>query len=270
MGLHCAEEVAVLRRVLDRHAGVTAVHIDQVRAEVSFGLAPPATLASAATAVSRAGLRLVHASDVALGDGVDPRIWWAGLASGTYLLLALAVQLLVSGGDWRSLVVDVDDVPMPTPVLVSYLFAAGAAGIAIVPRAVGSIRHGHLDMNVLVVVAALGATWLGALSEAAMVMGLFAGSQLLESWSAARARRAIGALMQGTPAHTACRVNGRERRVAIADVTPGMLLLIRPGERIPVDGEIVEGSSSGAIALFSVRSPVQTTGGPVKTVRRVS
>lgn len=251
IGLHCAEEVAALRRVLGRHPGLTEVDVDQVRAEVSFVMSPPASLASVSAVVSRAGLRLVHSDETRMSPDVAPRIWWAGIASCAFLLVALATQFILSRGDWLSLVADAEDAPLATPTLIAYALAAAAASVVIVPRASQSLRHAHLDMNVLVLVAALGATWLGAISEAAMVMGLFAGSQLLESWSAARARRAVGALMQGDATQTCCRIDGREHRVAVADLQPDMIVVIRPGERIPVDGEIVDGSSNVDESSFS-------------------
>lgn len=244
LGLHCAEEVALLRRALGRHDGVADVHVDQVRAEVSFRLAAPATMASVSSVVSRAGLRLVHATEAGPADGVDPRIWWAGVSSNALLLVAMLIQFLASGGDWMSLVADAEVRDLHVAALAAYVLAAASAAVVILPKAASSLRHARLDMNVLVVVAAAGAAWLGELSEAAMVAGLFTGAHLLESWSAARARRAVGALMQGTPTDVCCQVDGREHRTPIAAVTPGMVLLIRPGERIPIDAEIVAGSSN--------------------------
>jgi len=244
IGLHCAEEVAVLRRALGRHAGVADVHVDQIRAEVSFALGEPATFASVSSAVSRAGLRLVQPGERERDAGVDRRLWWAGWTGVGLLLVAAALQFVFSGGDWLTLVADSEEAPLPLPVLLAYGLAAVASGVVILPRAWSSLRHAHLDMHVLVVIAACGATWLGEISEAAMVAGLFAGAQLLEGWSAARARRAVGSLMQGGAPSTCCRMDGRDRQVALDAIVPGMVLVIRPGERIPVDGEVVGGHSS--------------------------
>jgi len=244
IGLHCFEEVALLRRVLDRHAGVADVSIDQIRAQVSFLLAEPATMESVSAAVSRAGLRLIHGGDAAPRSGVEPFVWWSGLSSNMLLVAAVLVQFVMSGGDWVSLLAEAEGQPLHPAALAAYLLAVAAAGVIVVPRAVTSLRHARLDMNVLVVVAALGAIWLGEVAESAMVAGFFSGAQFLESWSAARARLAVGALMQGTDQEVCCRVDGREHRTPTASVTAGMVLSIRPGQRFPVDAEIVSGSSS--------------------------
>lgn len=244
LGLHCAEEVGALRRALDRQAGVSDVHIDQVRSRVSFRLAAPATLPLVSAAVTRAGLRLVQPNEAVPELAVERRVWWSGILSAFCLAVAVVAHFIESGGAWLSLVADVDGDGPAWVSTAAYAAAALAASAIILPKAVTSARAGRLDMHVLVVIAIVGAAWLGEVSEAATVASLFAGAQLLEAWSAARARRSVGALMQGTAGHACCCVDGHEHDVAVHSIEPGMVLRVKPGERIPVDADVVSGSSS--------------------------
>jgi len=123
------------------------------------------------------------------------------------------------------------------------LAATAAAGSLIAKRAVHSIRERSLDIHVLMLAAVVGAIAIGEWTEGATVVLLFAFAQALESRSMDRARRAIRALMELAPVEATVKRDGREVRVAAAAVLPNELIVVRPGERIPVDGRVVSGSS---------------------------
>ena len=117
------------------------------------------------------------------------------------------------------------------------------AGSLIAKRAWHSIRARALDIHVLMFAAVAGALAIGEWTEGATVVLLFAVAQSLESRSMDRARRAIRALMELAPAEATVRRDGRETRVAAASVLHRDVIVVRPGERIPVDGRIMNGSS---------------------------
>jgi Cd2+/Zn2+-exporting ATPase len=125
--------------------------------------------------------------------------------------------------------------------------AYAAAALLCLPtplrRARRSIADRRLDINVLMVVAVAGAAALGDWFEAATVVWLFAIAQRLESWSLDRARHAIRALMTLAPSRAVVRRGTDEREIAADDVVPGDIVIVRPGERIPVDGRVVAGVS---------------------------
>ena len=110
-------------------------------------------------------------------------------------------------------------------------------------RAVKSLRKRVLDINVLMIVAVAGAAALGDWIEAATVVWLFGIAQWLETWSMARARRAIRSLAALAPAAATIRRRGIEFQVPAADVVVGDLVIVRPGERIPVDAVVAAGES---------------------------
>jgi Cd2+/Zn2+-exporting ATPase len=99
-------------------------------------------------------------------------------------------------------------------------------------------------MNFLMSVAAVGALAIGEYGEAASAMFLFAVAQLLETRSMDRARNAIRGLMDLSPAQATVLRDGEETRVPVEDIAIGETVVIRPGEKIPVDGEIRTGRSS--------------------------
>lgn len=100
-------------------------------------------------------------------------------------------------------------------------------------------------MNVLMTVAVVGAWLIGEGAEAAAVVFLFGFAELLESWSVGRARRAIRSLLALTPASARRKRDGAEpEEVAVTEVQPGDVILVRSGERVPLDGEVAAGQSA--------------------------
>jgi len=135
---------------------------------------------------------------------------------------------------------------LPLPVIVLYLSAVVCGGWYVVPKALLAARRMMPDMNLLMVVAVTGAILIGELFEAATVSFLFALSLLLEHWSVERARNAISALLDVTPATARyyCSHHGDVHEKPVGAVPVGAVVLVRPGEKIPLDGEVVKGQSS--------------------------
>jgi Cd2+/Zn2+-exporting ATPase len=129
--------------------------------------------------------------------------------------------------------------------IVRVVFAVSIAcgGALTLRKAVHAARMWTLDINVLMLSAAMGAIALGQWSEAAAVVFLFAVAQALETRTLERARTAIGALMKLTPVDALVRSAEGERRIGVEAVLPGMVIVVRPGEKIPLDGEVVAGNS---------------------------
>jgi Cd2+/Zn2+-exporting ATPase len=134
----------------------------------------------------------------------------------------------------------------PTPWLAPAASALtmAAGGTVTVRRAWSAVRARSLDINVLMMIAASGAVILDQWSEAAAVIVLFAIAQMLEARTLERARNAVGALLDLTPADALLRDQAGERRVDVEQIAPGALIVIMPGEKIPLDGDIVVGQSA--------------------------
>ena len=135
--------------------------------------------------------------------------------------------------------------PLPFPEIALLLvFLAGGAPAAL--TALRELVYDHiLDVDLLMVIAALAAAAVGAALEGAVLLTLFRLSSMLEHRAMGKARRAVEALMSLRP-ETAFRLapDGTVTEVAIESLNPGDHVIIRPGARIPVDGLITEGAGS--------------------------
>ncbi len=128
--------------------------------------------------------------------------------------------------------------------LAAFALATLAGGVLVFPAAFKALLKAKLDMNVLMTVAVAGAWILGDAGEAASVVFLFSLSELLESWAATRARRAVDALLDlSPPTALVIAADGRQVETAVAEVAVGSEILVKNGTRIPLDGEVVSGES---------------------------
>ena len=110
-------------------------------------------------------------------------------------------------------------------------------------RGIAAIRAGRLDMNTLMTVAVAGALFINEWWEAATVAFLFAASHALETYTAQKNRRSIRALMDTVPEEAHRLTNGIPETVSVNVISSGDEILVRPGERIPLDGIVLSGSS---------------------------
>jgi Cd2+/Zn2+-exporting ATPase len=228
-GMDCHEEVALLERRLKKLAGLEALDADVVgqRLRIKYDAARLST-AGIAEAVAQTGMRawLEHEEPAPATTALATRQRLVALSG-----LALAIGFALFATAWSGYAW----VPFAASVLL--------AGVPTARRAIASVRAGVLDIYVLMLVAVAGAVALGEFSEAASVIFLFAVAQLLETRAMDRARGAIRALMELAPAEALVRRGGAELRVAVDDVRVGETVIVRPGEKIPLDGRVRSGES---------------------------
>ena len=108
-----------------------------------------------------------------------------------------------------------------------------------------SLRRRKLDVDLLMLIAAAGAAAVGAYWEGTVLLFLFSLGNVLEEFALGRTEASIRALMDLRPEVVVVRAeDGSEREVAIDDIEVGMIAIVRPGDRIPVDGTVVVGHSA--------------------------
>ena len=131
-------------------------------------------------------------------------------------------------------------------VTVGLLAAATVliTGRFVFPRAAAAVRQGSLDMHVLMAVAALGALLIGEYVEAGAVLFLFAVAGDLEHKTLSRARTEVRSLMDLSPVEATVLRHGHRVQVPVSEVRREEIVLVRPGERVPVDGTVSSGSSA--------------------------
>ena len=140
------------------------------------------------------------------------------------------------------------------PVVALLVLAIVAGLFHSIPKAVASLRRLRPDMNALVLVSVIGAVFLEEWAEAGVLAFLYGLSGLVENWSARRARNAIGSLLRISPATAAVVHGDHEHRMPVDQVAVGSRVRVRPGERIPCDGEVTDGSSHVDQALVTGES----------------
>jgi Cd2+/Zn2+-exporting ATPase len=127
--------------------------------------------------------------------------------------------------------------------LALYGLAYLCGGVVAARAAWGALRRGRIDVNLLMLLSAAGAAALGAWDEGAVLLFLFSLSNTLEHYAMARTRRAIEALMHLRPDRALVRRSDGERVVPSETVVVGETIVVRPGERIPLDGRVRSGLS---------------------------
>ena len=126
----------------------------------------------------------------------------------------------------------------------AFLLACVIGVAPVAKRAFAALRLGQpFTIESLMTIAAVGALFIGAAEEAALVVFLFALGEVLEGVAAGRARDGIRALADLVPKTALLEVNGKTREVPADSLEIGQVVLVRPGDRIPAEGEIAEGTS---------------------------
>jgi Cd2+/Zn2+-exporting ATPase len=231
-GMDCHEEVAILERRLKKLSGLEAMAADVLRQRLTISYdAAKLSTATIAEAVAQTGMRawLEHDEPVGPAPSAATRRLLV-IVSG--VLIGLGMMLEFAHLDRRAIV-------------AAYVLAIASGGVYSIRRALQAARSLSLDINVLMAVAVTGAMFLGEWGEAAGVVFLFALAQLLEARAMERARGAIRALMDLTPLEAFVRDGsaGGLRRVPVDEIAVGTVVVVRPGDKIPLDGRVEAGDS---------------------------
>ncbi len=253
-GMDCAEEVAVLKRKLLPIVGDDELlQFDVLNGKLTVdGVVAHLRPNDLIAAIERTGMHAeIWKDDTEHDDDIDfwsrnKRIVLTTL-SGFFGVFGLLSHALQAEGVVDALSSEGMGIAHGVPVLSRTLYSIGIlAGLWLVaPKAWRSALSLRPDMNLLMTIAVVGAVAIGEWFEGATVAFLFSLSLLLESWSVARARRAIAALMDFTPPMARLRQgNGEMREVSPEDVPVGSIVVVRPGEKIPLDGVILKGRST--------------------------
>ena len=125
-----------------------------------------------------------------------------------------------------------------------FLVAIAVSGYPVVRGGYYSVRNRSLDIDLLMGTAILAATGIGYFVEAATLAVLFSIAELLEDYAMDRARNSLRELMELSPDEATVRRDGDEVTVPAEDVEMGETVVVRPGEKIPLDGSVIEGESA--------------------------
>jgi Zn2+/Cd2+-exporting ATPase len=246
--MDCATEEGEIRRALEPIAGIRSLAF-QLGARTLAIDAEPSVVQSALSAIRSAGFspQAIATLDAATadhseGDGHDhshepAKGWSEVMRYVAALAFAVAAEALSFFAPetrvWQGV------------GMVLAAIAIGLAGLSTYVKGFAALRRGRLNINALMTVAVTGAFLIGQWPEAAMVMALYAIAELIEARSVDRARNAIKSLMALAPEEADVRQpDGSFARALSSLVALAAVIRVKPGERIPRDGEIVSGSSA--------------------------
>jgi len=247
--MHCHDEVSLLERRLRHLTGFEDLSANVVTERLIVRHDAAQLSASAiADAVADTGMRAWLEADRP-GAAARPR-------RAPYYCLGLSAAFLLAGA-WLEL-----SGGLPQLVAAACAVAIASGGTVTARKALGAVRARSLDINSLMLIAVLGAVLIGEWLEGATVVFLFALAQVLESRSMERARGAIRSLMDLAPVRALVRADAGERETGVEHVQIGEVIIVRPGERFPLDGRVVAGESEVNQAPLTGESlPVSKSGG---------
>lgn len=241
-GMDCPTEEAMIRNRLSGMPGIEAIDCNFLERRLTLTTLPDTT-AEAVGAIEALGLGATVRDDsvvpgqTAGREGVTPapvvsrRAWILLAVAAVAAFSAEALHLVLADGFW--LVVGLS------------LFAVALGGLETYWKGLLALKNRTLNINALMTIAVTGAMAIGEWPEAAMVMVLFALAEHIEELSLDRARHAIRSLLAMTPeTATVRREDGTWIDIEAKKVAVGVVVRVRPGERIPLDGEVIEGVSA--------------------------
>ncbi|MCD6285995.1 MAG: cadmium-translocating P-type ATPase, partial [Anaerolineae bacterium] len=238
-GLSCVDCAGRIRAAVEQLDGVDDWEVDVGAGTLSFQVTvPDFDLSPVAKIVDDTGHNLLTSSDIPKRAG--------GSFLGFLLSSRQTMMTVIAGGlTLTGLLLLLFGVP---GFVWTLLFAAAivVGGIPVARHAYQEIWAAHsLGINSLMVIAVIGAMLIGEWAEAAIVVVLFSLGEALEGYAAERARGALDGLLDLVPS-VALRLDGDgiAEKVAVAELRLGDRVLIRPGDRVSVDGQVLAGASA--------------------------
>lgn len=131
------------------------------------------------------------------------------------------------------------------PATFLFLIATAIPGYSISKEGLSALMFERkLSIDFLIMIAVIGSFFIGHGEEGAAVTLLFYAAEFLEAYAGERARRSVASLMKLAPEIATVKKDGREVKVPVRDVNVNEIIVVRPGEKIPLDGEVIRGVSS--------------------------
>lgn len=249
-GLDCSEEVAILNKEFGGKAGIINLECNVITGKMTVTYDPNLiTAEKIIKGVSQTGMEAQiwteqKKESIETIWGSHGRLIMASV-SGLMLLIGFCIHWFIEGNFFEALIGTGKEHNFPFASIVFYIGAIITGTFFVIPKAVLAARKFLPDMNFLMIVATIGAMIIGDWFEAASIAFLFATALLLEHWSIGRARRAISALMDMSPttARYVCPHDGDIIEKPVEQIPVGVTIIVRPGEKIPLDGDVLKGSS---------------------------
>lgn len=248
-GMDCADEISAIDRSL-KHPKIENIVCSLMSSNVTVTHHKDLSRKQIQDMIEKAGVRVLEDTQSEKASHVDSKRIYLVAASGITLAVGMLLAWTKFRYDWMA----------ESLFFISVI----CGGIVIFPKAWRALKKFHLDMNVLMTVAVLGALIIDQHSEAAAVIFLFSLSELLEAFSVARARRAIKEILNLVPPTTLKKSpsTGLFEVVDLQQVIIGDIIQVKPGDHISLDGIVISGISFvNQAALTGESIPIKKTSG---------
>ena len=223
---------------LRAHPGVVSTRYDEATQTVTLRYSgPPTNMEAIEAMVRHAGASLQVHTVPAVAPTEEDR----ELAALPWMIRLTAICLATLVLGWA-----LEDLTALPKQLIWSLYAVAylSGGFYSVQEAWGSLRERRFDVNVLMIVAALGAAAVGQPREGAVLMFLFSLSNTLETYAMGRTHASIRALLDMTPKEAEVYRDGGLQRVPVEELRIDEVVLVRPGGQVPADGVVIKGESA--------------------------
>ncbi|MEW6657307.1 MAG: heavy metal translocating P-type ATPase [Thermodesulfobacteriota bacterium] len=253
-GMDCADEERLIRKALGDLAGIEGMDFFLVSGTLKVRYKPAlVNQESIIRAIGKAGFTArVKRLELAIPSWKGRRqvifLGLCGLLAGLgfaasqmeFVLGPVLVRLSSILG------LDLMQMGLSSHVLADFLYTAAiiVGGFSTARKALAAARNLTPDMNLLMTVAVIGAMAIEEWMEGAVVVFLFSLANILENYSLERTRRAIRSLLELSPQEATVIREGQESVVSVEEVHLGETIIIYPGAKIPLDGEVIEGTST--------------------------
>lgn len=246
-GLHCGEEVKTIEQALSKKPGIQKV-ICNILEETVY-------LEYDSSTISERNIKKII---IKLGFPIQEKTpqkenFWkkykqaiVSIISGALVIIGLLHHYILHG-EIESILSVPPNAALTHVSVIFFIIATIIGAWFVFPKALLSLKRLQPDMNLLMVIAIIGAMTIGQWFEAASVAFLFSVALSLEQWTLQRARRAIASLMELSPktAYVLQNIDSQEGKSKnVEELKINDLILIKPGEKVPIDAVVIKGQSS--------------------------
>lgn len=229
-GLHCPNCARNLQNELNKIEGVTNVQIDVVKATLYFESDNIETSLSKIVKLSKKiepDVKLVYETTE------KKKVNWAFLSDLLMLVVGIALSVIVCFVKMN-----------PALFWVLFVTAALLLGYKTYYKAIRLLFKGVINENLLLTISVAGAAILGEFMESLMVIALYSIGKIFEGLAVSKSRKSIQKLTNLQPEFAMLIKNGKETKVNPKDVKIGSIIIVKPGERVPIDGTVISGAAT--------------------------
>lgn len=229
-GMDCEDEVGLIEKKMRSLTGLESLRVDLISQKLRVSYDPSLlSVQEIIKSVAETGMKARLER-----EAVKRKTWWKDL----HVLALIACAVLTA----MAFILDRSGVGFLSTVL--YLSAVMVGGFYPARMGLAALRTLTLNIRTLMVTGAIGAIFLGLWEEAALLVLIYSLGDVLEAYAVDRARGALTALMDLMPKEATVRRSGGELALPVEEIRVGEIIVIKPGERIPLDGMVISGLSA--------------------------